>query len=240
MKITKRLKTLILVYANLATTMVGIGAFTYTTLAWFAKNNARQVQMDSVRVTIPGFAVTGFDCYEVTTLTKGETTTSINFANELATSLETYDPQWQEYSTFLPAIVVHVQFSYEAEESVTFSATTENTSFSTGTTGSGDTDDNFTSNAFQITLSSGPSSPLGESWTSSSLSYANNDSNSFVTISQTPSKEASIAIDTIYPGDSEIWFVLEYDQTIMEYLSNARIGNDRDVVFSDDITYLVS
>lgn len=240
MKLTKRIKTTILVYANLAAAMVGIGAFTYTTLAWFAQNLTRQVHMESVRVTIPGFAVTGFDCYEVTNLVKGETNTAITFSSQTVTSLATYDPQWKMNAAFSPAIVVHVQFTYDAAEIVTFSATTDHTTFSSGTTGSGETDDNYASNAFQITPTGGPYSGLGESWTSAILNYTNADSDSFVTIGATPSKVTSLDLAAINPGDTETWFVLEYSQAVMDYIDNARIGNDRDVIYHDDIVYLVA
>jgi hypothetical protein len=61
-----------------------------------------------------------------------------------------------------------------------------------------------------------------------------------VTIGATPSKVTSLDLAAINPGDTETWFVLEYSQAVMDYIDNARIGNDRDVIYHDDIVYLVA
>lgn len=57
--------------------------------------------------------------------------------------------------------------------------------------------------------------------------------------SPTPIKGSQIAIETISPGTSELWFVLEYSIPAMTYIENARIYNSRGVTYYDDITYSV-
>lgn len=238
MKISKNVKNLVIIYANLAAILVTVGAFTYTTMAWFVTERAKSVHMASVEVEAPGFTVQNFECYGVTALTKGSTSTSLTFVNEQIFVLPSYDSRDISYSYYLKAIVVHVSFTYSEAAAVTFSAKTSNDLFSTGTTGSGLEDDNFTSNVFQITMSSGTT--LTSGWSSASLSYTNADTKSFVTVGTPPSKTMSVVVGGISPGAGSFWFVIEYNLAVMQYIENARLSNGRPVVYHDDITYQVA
>ena len=234
----KKRRVLTLLYMNLALTLVTIGSFTYTTFSWFITNRKATVLVNSIQVDIPGFSVEYIDTYAVDILTKGETSTSVTFLNQEITTIPRYDPEGISFSPYQKAIVVHVTFTYLESEAVNFYASTDNLTFSTGTLGSGDTDDNFTSNAFQVTPSQGTT--LTSGWTSATLSYLNSDSKAFVSFDPTPSKIGEVSIKTINPGDSELFFVIEYYQPALSYIESARFNNYREVIYHDDILYQVA
>ena len=52
-------------------------------------------------------------------------------------------------------------------------------------------------------------------------------------------QQTSLAISTINPGATECWFVLEYDEAIMNYIESARMMNEKPVIYQDDIVYKV-
>ena len=229
---------ILFVYVNLLVLILSLGAFTYTTAAWFVANRQQSVSLQSVQVTAPGFTITGFSCFGVTDLNKGPTSTSVTFVNQQLFDMPRYDPEGISFSIYRRAIVVHLTYEYDESTSATLSATTIHDIFSTGFIGEGTFDDNFTSNVFQISPSLGTT--LAPSWTQASISYTNSMTQSFVTINPTPTKTTSLTIKTINPGDNEAWFVLEYSESVMMYIQNARMATDRIVLYEDDITYLIS
>lgn len=237
MRFTRRKKTLILLYLNLVLTITALGSFTYTTMAWFMSERTRQIHVSSVQVAAPGFTVDNFTCYGVDVIQKETSTTNITFVNEEVNILPRYDSQGIVYSRFLWAIVVHVEFTYIESVPIVFSAITNQEIFSTGTASENTYDDNFMSNCIQITPSLGTT--LSGLWESATISYTNTDTKSFVSVSSTPTKVTSLAISTINPGATECWFVLEYDEAIMNYIESARMMNEKPVIYQDDIVYKV-
>lgn len=238
MKFTKKTRKLTLLYLNLVITIATLVSFTYSTFAWFSTNRKVSIVMQSVQVAIPGFIVNNYTIYGVTAITKDATNTLITFTNEQVTSIPRYDPQNIDYSRLQKVAVVRVQFTNTSATPVGFYAKTTNATFTTGTTGINPYDDSFTSNCFQITKS--PGTTLTTGWTTASLSYVNANSQTFVTIATPPTKTTSLLVTTINPGSSELWFVLEYSPTIMNYIENARMTTSREVRYQDDIAYEVA
>jgi len=232
--IAKR-KLIVLAAISLVASTTALGGFS---VAWFSATRRHTVNFQAVQVATPGINVTEFKCYGVSQLTKGPTTTSFTFVNQEVVEMPRYDPSNITYSLYLRAIVVHIIFDNTATSSATLSTITLNDTFSTGTLGTGDYDDNFTSNAFQITLS--PGTTLTSGWTQASLSYTNADTKSFVTFNPNPTKSTSLTMKTITPGESEAWFVLEYSANAMLYIENDRYNNERVVIYHDDIIYRIS
>ncbi len=238
MKITKRTKTLILLYLNIVATLVVAASFTYTTMAWFITNRAQSIHASSVEVDAPGFTVNNFECYGVTAINSDSSTTSFTFANEELFVMPTYDPQGIDYSRFLKAIVVHVSFTYTEVAPVTFYAKTLTNTFTTGNSAVGIYDENYTSNSFQFTIS--PGTTLTSGWETASVTYTNANTKSFVTIASTPSKTTSLTLGSIAAGASDFWFVIEYNEAVMDYIYNDRLTNNKPVLYLDDINYQVS
>lgn len=230
-----RRKLLLLASASLIASTTALMGFSF---AWFMSNRQRTVNLQAVQVEAPGFGITDYKVYGVTALTKGPTTTSITFVNEERLEMPRYDPQSIDFSIYKRAIVVHISFEYIGTLPITLEALTSNNTFTTGTLGTGLFDDNFTSNAFQITLS--PGTTLSPSWTQASLSYTNADTKSFVTFTPAPNKTTALNLDTINPGDFETWLVLEYNEAAMMYINDDRSSNERVVIYHDDIVYRVS
>lgn len=173
----------------------------------------------------------------MTSETIGSTTSSFTFVNELVTNIPRYDPYDIVYNRFRKSVVVYVRYTNNNTNNLTFIANTVNSTFSTGTTGSRSTDDNFTSNVLQITPSSGTTLPT--IWTQATISYTNANRKSFVSFSPSPVKASHLTLQTISPGTTEFWFVLEYNTAAMNYIESARLYNDRGVIYYDDITYSV-
>lgn len=238
MKFTKKTRKLTLLYLNLVLTIATLVSFTYSTFAWFTTNRKVSVVLQSVQVAIPGFIVNNYTIYGVTVMTKDATNTYLTFTNEQVSSIPRYDPQNIDYSRFQKAAVVRVEFTNNTDQPVGFYAQTLNAAFSTGTTGVNPYDDSFTSNCMQLTPSAGTT--LTSGWTSASLSYVNANSKSFVTIGTPPTKTTSLLVTTINPGATELWFVFEYNPTIMSYIENARMTTTREVRYEDDIIFEIA
>lgn len=237
MHFTKRHSRLFVLYLNFALLLSVLGSFTYSTIAWFNTNRKVSVTMQSIKVAVPDFIVEEYKIYGVTTITKTSTNTTLTFVNEEISSLPIYDPQSIEPTRFQKAAVVYVRFSNAQEHPITFVGTTINALFSTGTLGVGTYDENYTSNVFQIIASTG--AILTNGWTSATLTFANAEAKSFVTVASPPIKTTTIDIKTIHPGDHELWFVIEYNEAILNYIGDARMANPRPVHYIDDIVYEV-
>lgn len=98
-------------------------------------------------------------------------------------------------------------------------------------------DDNFTSNIYQFTPS--PGVTLADSWTSATISTTNADVESLVTLNPTPVKATNTMITTIYAGSTTLWFVIEYNESVMNYINNVRAAEIREVVYVDDVIYYI-
>ncbi len=227
-------KLVLLAALSLVASSTALGGFSF---AYFTVQRQQQIKLQTIQVVTPGINITEFKSYSVTQYTAGPTTTSVTFINHETTEMPRYDPQGINYSVYLRAIVVHIVFDYTGTSSTILSAVTNNTAFTAGTLGAGEYDHNFTSNAFQISISSGTT--LTSGWTQASLSYTNANSKSFVTFNPTPVKATSFTVKNINPGDTEAWFVIEYHEATMLYISDARSNTDRIVMYEDDIIYRI-
>lgn len=234
---TRKSKRLFLLLSTLVMTLMSLASFTFTTFAWFVQNRQALIIYNEVTVKAPEFSIQEYKVYGVTSETIGSTTSSFTFVNELVTSIPRYDPYDIVFNRFRKSVVVYVRYTNNNSNNLTFIANTVNTTFSTGTTGSGSTDDNFTSNVLQMTPS--PGTTLPTIWTEATISYTNVNRKSFVSFSPSPVKASHLTLQTINPGTTELWFVLEYNTTAMSYIENARIYNNRGITYYDDITYSV-
>ncbi|OQC11495.1 MAG: hypothetical protein BWX74_00071 [Tenericutes bacterium ADurb.Bin087] len=232
-----RRKTLILITMNLLILLGILVSFTGFTVAWFANVRNAQVHLTTIEVTAPDFYITEYNVYPVTSMTKGPTTSSFTFANTPALEMPKYDPNDIAYSQYQRALVVHATYEYGATSNTVFGAKTTVATFTTGTTGSNPYDDNYTSNIYQFTPS--PGITLADSWSSATISTTNADAECLVTLSPTPVKATSTTIATLYAGSSTLWFVIEYNEAIMNYINTARASEIREVVYADDIIYYI-
>jgi hypothetical protein len=46
-------------------------------------------------------------------------------------------------------------------------------------------------------------------------------------------------ITTIYAGSTTLWFVIEYNESVMNYINNVRAAEIREVVYVDDVIYYI-
>ena len=229
-----RRKLVLLAMVSLLASSAALFSFSY---AWFSTQRQQMVRMQAIQVQAPNFTFTSYECFAVSSLTKGPTTTSVTFVSTQIFDMPRYDPRYIDYSIYKKAIVVRITYEYTGTETIYMSAITETTTFTTGELGSGDTDNNFTSNAFQLTPN--PGTTLTTGWTQASLTYTNADTRSFVTFSPSPVKTTSLTMDTIVPGDFVSWIVLEYYEPAMLYIGDVRGNNERVVIYADDINYRV-
>ncbi len=212
-------------------------SFTSFTVAWFSNIRNAQVHLSHVEVTAPDFFITEYNVYPVTSMTKGTTTSSFTFVNTTATEMPKYDPNDIAYSQYQRVLVVQITYEYGGSASTVFGAKTTTTTFTTGTTGTNPYDDNFTSNIYQFTPS--PGVTLADSWTSATISTTNADVESLVTLNPTPVKATNTMITTIYAGSTTLWFVIEYNESVMNYINNVRAAEIREVVYVDDVIYYI-
>lgn len=230
-----RQRKILIIVLNIFIVIGLMSSFTFTTFAWFMTNQRGQVSFASVEVSAPGFEIIDYQVYPVTAISEGSTTNTYTFENTPAVRMPRFDPQNIEYSRYRRALVVHLTFSYTETSNVSFSAKTENATFHTGTSTSDTYDANVTSNVLQITYSSGTT--LTSGWTSASLSYFKSDTKSFVNTNPSPQKVSNLPIKTLTNSDSELWFVVEYNSATMDYINSERENEEKEVWYSDDITY---
>lgn len=230
-----RQRKILIIVLNIFIIIGLMSSFTFTTFAWFMTKQRGQVSFASIEVSAPGFEIHDYHVYPVTAISEGATTNTYTFENTPAVRMPRFDPQNIEYARYRRALVVHITFSYTETSSVSFFAKTENASFHTGISTSDTYDENVTSNVFQITYSEGTT--LSSDWTSASVSYLKNDTKSFVTTNPTPQKASELPIKTLTNNDSKLWFVIEYNEQTMDYINSARENEEKEVWYSDDITY---
>jgi len=231
-------KKIVILTINFLVLIGLVSSFTFTTYAWFVTKKQATIKAEMVQVAAPGFEIHDYQVYPVTEIVNGATSNTYTFENSQAIRMPRFDPQNIEYSQYRRALVVHITFTYRDMSNVTFYAKTLNSAFHTGTLTSEFYDENITSNVFQLTYSSGTT--LTSGWTTATLTYNKSDTSSFVNATVTPpTKVSAIPIRTITNADTELWFVIEYNQVTMEYINTIRANEVKEVWYNDDITYHV-
>lgn len=212
-------------------------SFTSFTVAWFSNIRNAQTHLKNIEVSAPDFFITEYNVYPVSSMTKNATTSSFTLLNTEATEMPKYDPNNIAYSPYERALVVHITFEYTGTESAPFGAKTSNETFTTGTPGENAYDESFTSNIFQFTPSAGVT--LNGGWDEATLSVNNADSTTLVELNPSPTKSTNTTISTINVGSDSLWFVIEYNENVMQYINAVRATEIKEVVYEDDIIYYI-
>lgn len=234
-KILKRRISLIIL--NFVILIGLMSSFTIATFAWFTNNRRAQIIARQIEIGAPGFQIHSYKVYPVMVVNEGSTTNSYTFENSPAVRMPRFDPQDIEYTQYRRALVVHITFTYTEMNNVYLYAKTNTGAFYTGLSGSGEYDENVTSNVFQLTHASNVTLPNG--WSTATLSYNKANTTSFVTLNPNLVKQTQIPLTTLSNGDSELWFVIEYNVPVMNYINDIRADAIKEVMYHDDITYYV-
>jgi len=214
-----------------------ISSFTITTFAWFTNNNRAQIIARQIEIAAPGFQIHSYNVYPVTVVNEGSTTNSYTFENSPAVRMPRFDPQDIEYTQYRRALVVHITFTYTETSTVYLYAKTNAGAFHTGHSGAGEYDENVTSNVFQLTSANPVSLPNG--WSTATLTYNKANTTSFVSLNPNPVKQTRIPLTTLSNSDNELWFVIEYNVPVMNYINDIRADSIKEVMYADHITYYV-
>ena len=117
----RKRKLILLASMSLIASTMALGGFS---VAWYSAQRQQSVTFSAIEVMTPQTNITDFKCYGVTQITKDLTTTSITFVNQERFEMPLYDPQGINYSSFMRAIVIHVTFEYNGDETISMSAIT--------------------------------------------------------------------------------------------------------------------
>ena len=221
--------SLILTGLVLMLSIIAQGALVSEGLGWFARNDRVDSAGMSISVSLPDGLQGKLNSYPVTDIVDTQYTLSYD---EEVFSLPTNDPNAIIYTEYKKALAVIITVNSSDGESISLAL-----SASTGLEGV-DSADNRISNCIKISHAT-----LNEDF---SVAEKTDTSFRFISITDgVASKVSSISLGSfsLTAGENKICFLIEYDESLLEYVSRQILSKDPNtfrVTYSNDIAFSIT